>query len=1792
MNHHNSTKGLSILFIDPAVKAQKQLVGSLKTDIEIHSLNSLEDGIHQITYILNSEYLDSEICNIYIVSHGSPGCLYLGNSKLDSDSLDRYAWDLKTWFPQGINSRYPSTESSLVLYGCNVAAEDAGADFITKLHRFTGANVAASTSLTGNAALGGNWNLEVKTHAFTPNSPFELEALANYPSVLALPIDANGLNASYENLPNDTSNDYTVGGTNYNFQRGTQNNLVISGFNASPNGSPESFSFVQLVDQIKFRRIDNANINDGSVADGTVFEKEVFWYEKGGQSGNDLNLRPSNVSTMEEALLSNVINRGADNIFANSGGDNLNNIERVDFIASNGILAPDSLLEDVGFLLLERGGNDSFKVAAITAVDANSNPTAFANLVTVSETAWGQSQFDLATSILNEQSPGENPSLTTNVNSQKISGVFVSFDDLGLAANQTFFGYALFPGDVSDTNDLIGLTDVSTTTSDANGQGGLDLVAGGGIYVRDAANIPPVIDLDSDPAGDNDADYGTTFVEGNGSVGITDGNATIVDVDDTSFTFLELSVGGIQDGVSEVLIIDGIEIPLDASNTPSTVTTGGVTYAVNFSSGVITFTLNAGGEIPKADAAVLLNAIQYENKSTIPTEGDRTLQVKVNDGDVDSNLATATITVSSVNEPPVATSDTSTALVGSPVMLNPLGNDSDSDGTLDPTTVRLIDPITGNPVTSVAVPGEGSWSVNSTTGEITFTPEPSFTGDPTPITYTVNDNEGTPSNPATITLDYQVPPAATNDTSTALVGAPITLNPLVNDTDSDGILDPTTVRLVDPITGNPVTNVTVPGEGSWSVNSTTGEITFTPEPSFTGDPTPITYTVNDNDGNTSNPATITLDYRPSPVAIDDTREALVGTPVTLNPLANDIDDDGTVDPTTVQLLDPVTSNPVSTVVVTGEGTWSVDPTTGLITFTPVPTFTADPTPITYTVEDNDGNLTNPATVTIDYQTPPVATNDYQVASQGSTITLDPLANDTDSDGILDPTTVRLIDPTTGNPVTSVAVPGQGTWSVDPTTGLITFTPDPTFMGDPTPVTYTVTDNDGNTSNPATITLNYQDPPTVVDPDPTPGTPIIDPTNPNNVLVPGVDGTPITIDVTEYFTDPNGDPLTITPGTLPPGVTFDPITNILTVTPSVDNNGSIPITFTVDDGNGGVITPTITVQPVNPGPNAVDDAATTPFETPVVLDLLGNDSDPDGDPIRIVGTPALADPLTGTLIFVNGQWKFTPAPGFTGTAIINYTIEDQDGARDSAIQTITVNAATDRGTGGPDVIRGTNGNDVLNGLSDNDVLDGGAGNDIVNGGSERDILMGGSGDDVLNAGSGDDEATGGDGDDLMSGGTGDDQMTGDAGNDLLNGGEGHDILIGGLGQDFIQGGQGQDFIQGDSGDDRMLGGRGHDILIGGLGADLLTGGQGADIFSYEEVAEFGDIITDFSVVSDRIEIQIPGVSADNLQLLQSGRSTLVQLGTATVAILQNVNAAALGSHNFLFRYENRRTVTTPRPMDPAFFNFEAVLRTQNPNAGVENSRTVTTPGPVDPVFFDFEEFLQAQNPNAAVPTLEIGGLQLAQLYDETFYLRHNPDVANAVRVGAFSSGFDHFVNFGVREGRNPSVLYDEAFYLDANLDVAQAVSAGYFASGFEHFLLFGHRENRNPSHLFNQADYLTNYGDVAQAVNDGWLSSGFAHYVHFGAEENRLPLSLYEENFYLANHPDVAAAVSAGAFNSGLEHFIQFGQQEGRAPSTLYNEASYLALNADVAAAVATGSFNSGFEHYELFGRFEARQVFA
>ncbi|MFZ1854297.1 MAG: hypothetical protein WAU06_05215, partial [Candidatus Nanopelagicales bacterium] len=165
-------------------------------------------------------------------------------------------------------------------------------------------------------------------------------------------------------------------------------------------------------------------------------------------------------------------------------------------------------------------------------------------------------------------------------------------------------------------------------------------------------------------------------------------------------------------------------------------------------------------------------------------------------------------------------------------------------------------------VTTLTSPGQGKYTVDPTTGAMTFTPELGFSGTATPADYQVTDSLGqTGSSTYTPTVDKPTGPSATPQTSTGVGIAPqsVTVTP------PDG----GTVMLLDGST--PVTTLTIPGQGQYTVDPTTGVITFTPEFGFSGTATPADYQVMDAYGQTADSTyTPTVDNPTGPSATPQT----------------------------------------------------------------------------------------------------------------------------------------------------------------------------------------------------------------------------------------------------------------------------------------------------------------------------------------------------------------------------------------------------------------------------------------------------------------------------------------------------------------------------------------------------------------------------------------------------------------------------------------------------------------------------------------------------------------------------------------------------------------------------------------------------------------------------------------------------------------------------------------------------------------------------------------------------------
>ncbi|MEO5341309.1 MAG: DUF4347 domain-containing protein [Magnetococcus sp. MYC-9] len=143
-----------IVFVDPTVPDLPTLLGGIRQDATVVLLDAGQDGVAQVGAVLANQ---RDLSAIHILSHGGPGSLELGTAHLSSDTLAHYANNLQAW------AGSMTAEADILLYGCDVAVGRQGERFIQYLSQQTGADVAASTNKTGDAALGGDWWLEKQT---------------------------------------------------------------------------------------------------------------------------------------------------------------------------------------------------------------------------------------------------------------------------------------------------------------------------------------------------------------------------------------------------------------------------------------------------------------------------------------------------------------------------------------------------------------------------------------------------------------------------------------------------------------------------------------------------------------------------------------------------------------------------------------------------------------------------------------------------------------------------------------------------------------------------------------------------------------------------------------------------------------------------------------------------------------------------------------------------------------------------------------------------------------------------------------------------------------------------------------------------------------------------------------------------------------------------------------------------------------------------------------------------------------------------------------------------------------------------------------------------------------------------------------------------------------------------------------------------------------------------------------------------------------------------------------------
>ncbi|MBV5888630.1 BapA prefix-like domain-containing protein [Pseudomonas aeruginosa] len=665
-----------------------------------------------------------------------------------------------------------------------------------------------------------------------------------------------------------------------------------------------------------------------------------------------------------------------------------------------------------------------------------------------------------------------------------------------------------------------------------------------------------------------------------------------------------------------------------------------------------------------------------------------------------------------------ATSITVDGVAPSAPVVEP-SNGSELSGTAEPGSSVTLTDGNGNPIGQTTADANGNWS---------FTPSTPLP-DGTVVNVVARDAAGNSSPPASVTVDAVAPATPTVDPS--------------NGTTLSGTAEPgATVTLTDG-NGNPIGQVTADGSGNW---------TFTPSTPLPNG-TVVNATATDPSGNASSPASVTVDA------------VAPATPV-VNP-SNGTTLSGTAEPGATVSLTDGNGNPIGQVTADGSGNWSFTPTT------PLPNGTV----VNATATDASGNTSAGSSVTVDSVAPatPVinpsnGTTLSGTAEPGSSVTLtdgngnpigqvtadgsgnwsftpstpladgtvvnatatDPagntsgqgsttvdgvapttptvnLSNGSSLSGTAEPGSTVILTDGNGNPIAEVTADGSGNWTYTPSTPI----------ANGTVVNVVAQDAAGNSSPPATVTVDSSAPPA----------PVINPSN--GVVISGTAEAGATVTLTDAGGNPIGQVTadgsgnwSFTPGTPlangtvvnatasdPTGNTSAPAsTTVDSVAPAApvvnpsngttisgtaeagakviltDGNGN-PIGETTADGSGnwtftpatplanGTVVNAVAQDPAgNTGPQGSTTVDAVAPNTPVVNPSNGNLLNGTAEPGSTVTlTDGNGNPIGQTTADGSGNWSFTPGSQLPNGTVVNVTASDAAG-NTSAPATTTVDSS--------------------------------------------------------------------------------------------------------------------------------------------------------------------------------------------------------------------------------------------------------------------------------------------------------------------------------------------------------------------------------------------------------------------------------------------------------------------------------------------------------------------------------------
>lgn len=438
---------LEVLFIDPGVAGWAALAQGVRPGVAVVLLDAHQDGLSQMVQWAHGQ---ADVAAMHVLSHGGAAQLSLGNLTLNAQNLEGRSADLAAL------GAALGEEGDVLLYGCDVASDEAGARFVAQWAALTGADVAASVDATGAAFLGGDWVLESETGDVTSDSPFEPLAQASYGGLLGVSdLDFDGVGdlsgtASSVNIDGWT---FTVSGgdTRYNTYEGGTKPLYLS-TTIADRVFVWDYAFIYLRTEFAFKSTDFSNFDLNSFSLGSL-----------GATSLDVVAYRDGVSVLSEPVDLN-FSDSSGHIFYNKSGDGY------------GSLSLGSAFDNVDEIRLVFNGDASVEIDDIDVSPAIVPPTITSVSVPANGTYGANVNLDFTVNF------DQNVTVNTSAGTPRMgltlgsTTVYASYTT-GSGTSAIVFRYTTQPGDLDVNGITVGTlqTNGGTIRSGAGSDANLSL---------------------------------------------------------------------------------------------------------------------------------------------------------------------------------------------------------------------------------------------------------------------------------------------------------------------------------------------------------------------------------------------------------------------------------------------------------------------------------------------------------------------------------------------------------------------------------------------------------------------------------------------------------------------------------------------------------------------------------------------------------------------------------------------------------------------------------------------------------------------------------------------------------------------------------------------------------------------------------------------------------------------------------------------------------------------------------------------------------------------------------------------------------------------------------------------------------------------------------------------------------------------------------------------------------------------------------------------------------------------